>query len=84
MDISETIEKRKYGDRRQYRDAMRSLCEAAEGVPEKAGADSLLEQADVMSRRIHLTGRWWKNDAMPLLCQKKGEGKHYYLVPGRY
>lgn len=84
LDISETIEKRKYGDRRQYRDAMRSLCEAAEGVPEKAGADSVLEQADVMSRRIHLTGRWWKNDAMPLLCQKKGEGKHYYLVPGRF
>lgn len=83
MDISETIEKRKHSDRRQYREAMRSLCEAAEGIPEKDRADSLLEQAGAMSRKIHLTGKWWKNDAMPLLCQGKEGDREYVLMPGR-
>lgn len=62
---------------------MRSLCEAAEGIPEKDRADSLLEQAGAMSRKIHLTGKWWKNDAMPLLCQGKEGDREYVLMPGR-
>lgn len=36
-----------------------------------------------MSRKIHLTGKWWKNDAMPLLCQGKEGDREYVLMPGR-
>ncbi len=84
MDISEKIKQRKHSDRTQYIASLRSLCDAAIGIPDQEGMESLLDSAGAMGRPVQLTGRWWKNDAMPLWCREKDGGKQRVLAPGKF
>ncbi len=83
MDISEKIEKRKQSDRAKYTASLRGLCDAVSGLSDGESAESLLESAGAMSRPIKLTGKWWKNDAMPLYCLEKDGGPARVLSPGK-
>ena len=52
-------------------------------VPEEQRLQDVLERSGVMSRRIKLSGAWWKNDSMPLFCIGE-DGEYHAVVPGKF
>lgn len=46
--------------------------------------DYILNFANIMKREIVLEGKWWQNDALPLMCLNKNSGNYVALIPAKY
>lgn len=49
------------------------------GIRKEEQFEYLLNLANIMQRSIELEGVWWKEDAIPLLCQRK-EGEEWVVL----